>query len=477
MVDLLTGHLYVNVHTATNTGGEIRGQIGGPRLFEANLTGAAETPPHNTNSSGRAVLALSADATSLSYRVQVNDIQGITAAHIHRGAAGVAGPALFTLFNSGSGGTFDPTHPVSGTVSVSTDQVMRMIGGDYYINAHTPMYPAGAIRGQIRAMTAPAHLMAPLTGAAEVPAVSSNALGLARLTLHDGLGTLHYSVAVTDITGVTASHIHLAPIGQNGGVVFALYNSSSGNPFDAANPIAGAVVPTAKDWVDLLTGYHYVNIHTSTHAGGEIRGQIGGPQLFRAILAGSNEVPPVTTDATGLGVMALSANAFAIDFRVTVADITGITAAHIHQGAAGTNGGVVAPLYVGIGDFDPANPVSGAAPVSTAQVFELLGGDYYVNVHTAANPGGEIRGQIESYQPGTHYVASLTGDQEVPPVTTTANGHGFFHLDSSMGLLHYSISVTDVVSGNRISYPSWPERRQRWGCLCPLQRFQWRYTG
>lgn len=445
LVDLLTGYLYVNVHTSANPGGEIRDQIGGARLFGANLTGAAETPPNDNIGSGRALFALNANATELSYRVSVKDISGISGAHIHRGVAGVSGSVVFPLFTAASG-AFDASHPVSGTIPLSVAQLMALIDNEYYVNVHTPEFPAGALRGQLQAMATPTHLTALLTGRTETPAVDTNAVGLARITLYPELGTLHYSVAVTDITDVTASHIHFAPKGQSGGVVFALYNSNSGRPFDAANPVAGAALPSAKDWVDLLSGYHYINVHTNAHPSGEIRGQIDATQLLEARLSAASEVPPVVSNARGHALMALNPTATALDYRVLVENITDITASHIHRGAAGVNGPVVAPLFTGSGTFDAANPISGTVPLNTAMILEMLAGNTYVNVHTSANPSGEIRGQVERYHPRTHYVSHLRGEAEVPPVTTNARGNAYFYLNSSRGVLHYTISVRDIVS-------------------------------
>jgi hypothetical protein len=440
LVDLLTGYYYVNIHTSANPSGEIRGQIGGTRLFQANLSGAAEVPPRIGNASGRAVLALSADATKLTYRVMVNDIISITAAHIHRAPAGANGGVIFNLVGSGG---FSTQQPVSGTLDLSTAQVMDLISDNYYVNVHTTSAPAGAIRGQVLPYQPTAHMMAPLTGASEVPAVNTNAVGVARFILNSPLDTLHYSAWVTDIISVTAAHIHVAPAGKNGPVVFPLSGGST--PFDPLRPIGGGVALNAQNWVDLLTGYYYVNVHTTANPSGAIRGQIGGARLFQADLMGSNEVPEVTTAATGRGVLALNANATAVSYRVMVKDIDKITMAHIHQGPAGVNGPVVAPIFLG-GLFDPANPVSGTVPVNTLLVLNMLSGDYYVNVHTIDFPAGEIRGQIEAYVPEAKWVATLNGAQEVPPVTTTAAGQAYFALNGELNLLHYSVSVTNIVT-------------------------------
>lgn len=441
LVDLLTGYYYVNIHTSANPGGEIRGQIGGTRLFQANLSGAAEVPPRIGNASGRAVLALSADATKLTYRVTVNDIISITASHIHKAPAGVNGGVIFNLMGSGG---FSTQQPVSGTLDLSTAQVMDLISDNYYVNVHTTSAPAGAIRGQVLPYQPSAHMMAPLTGAAEVPAVNTNAVGVARFILNSPLDTLHYSAWVTDIISVTASHIHVAPAGKNGPVVFPLSGGST--PFGPLRPIGGGVALNAQNWVDLLTGYYYVNVHTTANPSGAIRGQLGGARLFQADLKGANEVPAVTTAATGRGVLALNANATAISYRVTVKDIDKITMAHIHQGAAGVNGPIVAPIFLGLGLFDPANPISGTAPVNTLLVLNMLSGDYYVNVHTTDFPAGEIRGQIEPYAPEAKWTATLNGAQEATPVTTTASGQGYFALNGDLNLLHYSVSVTNIVT-------------------------------
>ena len=75
-------------------------------------------------------------------------------------------------------------------------------------------------------------------------------------------------------------------------------------------------------------------------------------------------------------------------------DIANVTASHIHRGRSGVNGPVVFPLYTGTGAFDPNTPVGGGIMLSAENLVDLLTGYYYVNVHTTAFPGGEIRGQI-----------------------------------------------------------------------------------
>jgi hypothetical protein len=218
---------------------------------------------------------LSDDATSLYYRVLVQNISGVSAAHIHRGAAGVNGPVIFTLFNGS--GTFDPTHPVSGTVTLSNNDVFDLLGNNFYVNVHTTANPNGEIRGQVGAYTPPTFFNTQLAGANEVPPVTTTASGQGRFTLTD-LNILHFFVKVANISNITAAHIHKGAVGQNGPVIHFLYNGSG--VFDPANPVGDGVRLNAENLVDLLTDYYYVNVHTSVNAGGEIRGQISGPRIY-----------------------------------------------------------------------------------------------------------------------------------------------------------------------------------------------------
>lgn len=149
---------------------------------------------------------------------------------------------------------------------------------------------------------------------------------------------------------------------------------------------------------------------------------------FTATLAGANEVPAVTTTATGTAVFGVI-NDTILTYRVDVAGIDSATAAHIHEGAAGVPGGVIVTLFVGasaclsstgapINVASPSCRAGFTGPLNQTQVkysaltqlpagfgatarerFDSLlvltrTGNVYVNVHTRTNPGGEVRGQI-----------------------------------------------------------------------------------
>jgi hypothetical protein len=108
---------------------------------------------------------------------------------------------------------------------------------------------------------------------------------------------------------------------------------------------------------------------------------------FSATLAAS---PGVTSGGKGTGSFTLDPMTKVLSYTVTYENLSGpAIAAHIHGPAAvGANAGVVVPFA------NAASPITGTATLTDAQIAELTAGMYYVNIHTAANKGGEIRGQI-----------------------------------------------------------------------------------
>jgi hypothetical protein len=333
---------------------------------------------------------------------------------------------------------------VKGTLTPTITQVAALLAGDYYVNVHTTAYPSGEIRGQLAAVTPRLNSHALLTGDNELPEpVDTDAVGLGTFSLSADLSTLDYRLVVDEITGITAAHLHAGWPEGTGPVVHTLYDGSG--DFDPDNPVSGLLPFDAQHVLDYWTGYYYANVHTTDNPAGEIRGQLEGPTLFEAYLAGRYEVPPVNTAASGHAVLALSEDASTLYYRVRVEDISGVTAAHIHAGGEGENGPVVYPLFTGgPPPFNANNPVSGSISVNEDDILAIIADDYYVNVHTTANPGGEIRGQITGYEEFDFFEAFLDGDQEVPPVATDATGFGFFNFDNGNSTVYYNVSVEDI---------------------------------
>lgn len=107
-------------------------------------------------------------------------------------------------------------------------------------------------------------------------------------------------------------------------------------------------------------------------------------------LDGSEEVPPVNTSASGENMVKVGADG-KVSGKVTTKGIEA-TMAHVHNGAKGSNGPVIIPLKKGDGgDW----MVPDGAKLTDAQMKDYQDGKLYVNVHSAAHPGGEIRDQME----------------------------------------------------------------------------------
>ena len=107
-------------------------------------------------------------------------------------------------------------------------------------------------------------------------------------------------------------------------------------------------------------------------------------------LSGSSEVPPVTTTASGSGTVNIKPDR-SVSVSITVTGMTP-TAAHIHEGAAGVNGPVIVPFTKTGDNTFVAAP---GATLTESQYASYKAGNLYVNVHSAKNPGGEIRAQLK----------------------------------------------------------------------------------
>ena len=114
---------------------------------------------------------------------------------------------------------------------------------------------------------------------------------------------------------------------------------------------------------------------------------------YKANLAGAAEVPPVNSAGKGSAAVNVDTATKQVSWRVEYSGLSGpAAAAHIHCGAAaGANSGVAVALGTGP---TAASPIQGSGAMTDAQLADLQAGKCYVNVHTEANKGGELRGQL-----------------------------------------------------------------------------------
>ena len=164
-----------------------------------------------------------------------------------------------------------------------------------------------------------------------------------------------------------------------------------------------------------------------------VTAQAANTQL-RASLTGTSEVPANASTATGTFTASLDEGTGTLSWTLTVPTITAATMAHLHQGASGANGGVVLDLFI---PAAPANTISQTGSSKLADLKGPLAGNFagfvaalksggiYANVHTTANPGGEIRGQVAvvTATPAPT-VAAPTPAATAAPAATTAPAPG-----------------------------------------------------
>lgn len=112
---------------------------------------------------------------------------------------------------------------------------------------------------------------------------------------------------------------------------------------------------------------------------------------FSTQLRGANEVPAVASQGSGSVDAVLSKDTNLFRWKINYTGLTGpATAGHFHGPAAiGVNAGVVVPW-----SSPMRSPMEGSATLTPAQAADLMAGRWYANIHTAANPGGELRGQM-----------------------------------------------------------------------------------
>jgi uncharacterized protein (TIGR03437 family) len=292
----------------------------------------------------------------------------------------------------------------------------------------------------------------------EVPPVNLSAAGTSTVWVHvvrDEAGQV-ISGSVDFVTRyafpgavtLTGMHIHRGVAGANGPVVIdsAMTRTEDGSGTGMLR-FQGQVLPTNTAGLtalrDLLVnpqGY-YVNLHSTDHPAGAIRGQLQPARrtVLMTQLSPANEVPAVTgLNASGAATVMLLTTASA-DGTITSgeaifdANYTGFpegtlfTGFHIHAGRAGNNGPIV--INTGMSGQVPAVAngegnlrYEAEVPMTAANAVSALNGllsapqNYYLNLHTTANPGGAVRGQMRNTEAVT-FSRTLLPSNEVPPLT------------------------------------------------------------
>lgn len=464
--------LYINIHSRDHRGGELRGQIlpSADDYYSCQLFGSNVNPAVMSDGSGLLMLELHGDTVVISGSIRdlstplAVDVAG--GIHIHEGRAGSNGGVIHPLVVELSPDSLSMLVPASQNTFVATpEQIQSLVGEGWYVNVHTARFIGGELRGQLTPV-ANVKMRAGLSGANHTPPVLTTGRGKLSLGLRGDTLTVSGSMMAlssaidTDIGG--GAHVHFGVVGSSGGVVFplALTLTDEGK---SANVEAGdnQFIVSGDTLMELLSRSFYVNVHTKDRPGGEIRGQIvpESQYFLQAYLSASQQVSQVLSNGDGalilevLGGKATASGSFGNMSTPLAINVGG--GAHIHYALAGSNGPVVHSLTTSpngntnAGRFRAVDNEFVLEASRRDSVKRRMG---YVNVHSEAFNGGELRGQL-LHEAMIYFYTPLSGAQQVPPVLSEGRGAVALELNGSNAILSGSFSnlssalATDIRGG------------------------------
>jgi hypothetical protein len=421
--------------------------------FTATLDGAQAGT--TSTGSGSASLTLNETLTELRYVITFQGLSGNLSAaggHFHYGLPGISGPVVKSVavgLGNGSQTLVGSWKSTDGTAPLTRAAVESLLTGRVYLNFHTAANPGGEIRGQVNLATA-LHFTANLDGTQA--GTSSTGTGTGVFVFDPSKSQVRFRVTYRGLTGplsAAGGHLHTGAPGVSGGVVKTLAPGS--NPANAT--VAGtwkstdATQALTAALVDsLIAGKLYANFHTASSPAGEVRGQLvlNGGYGFLAEVEGNQENPPVVTNGTGTGSFLLNEARNEVKYDITWANLSSALSpagGHIHLGQIGRNGAVMRAIAAG-GD-SASRTISGvwkasdSQPLTPALVESLFTGKLYMNLHTPANTGGEVRGQLDMTT-GIGFTARIDGAQA--GTASAGTGTGSIVLNAERKDLRFSIT-------------------------------------
>jgi hypothetical protein len=270
---LLAGAVALAFALAAVGGAAARSQANTLHIAAA-MVAANETPtPKGDVGSARgtfaATLTKSGTGAELSWRLDFSNLSGnAIAAHIHVGAAGVAGPVRVPLCAPCTSG-------VTGTSTINADVLDAIMNGRAYVNVHTPTNPAGEIRDQVGVA---ATVKTTLRAAQERPRpkgklAKAKGTFTATVTRTGTSGVINWRLTFGKLSGrAIAAHIHSGARGKAGPVIVPLCAP-------CRSGASGRATVSESVLAALESGRTYVNVHTKKNPAGEIRGQLAAVRL------------------------------------------------------------------------------------------------------------------------------------------------------------------------------------------------------
>ena len=271
ILNLISGDLYVNLHSDENPAGDIRGQISRENiLWSIPITEAQVVGGTGSSAVGFGVLEINDTYDELSIYVE-HDVSSATFGHIHLGLPGVDGAIQF--------GFSSVVSPINETWSLTPANVNNLFSGDLYINLHSTTFTDGEIRGQID--LDPVSFDFPLDEAQAdaCNGTGSSATGSIEVNLRPG-GKEMTLIGNHDVSAILDAHLHLGLPCIDGAIKFG-FSSTSSN-------IKEIWYLSNSDVVSFMRGELYANIHSMSLPAGEIRGQLVPPASCCALAGDFN---------------------------------------------------------------------------------------------------------------------------------------------------------------------------------------------
>jgi len=450
LAKLLGGQTYLQVHSAAHTAGEVRGQIlpttSNISRVAVPLSGQEVSTAVNTAGTGKGVLLIDSSTGDVFGAVSTRNLQGAaTAGHLHSGAPGTNGAVMVILSQDGNDSNLF-TVPASTTLN-ATD-LASLLAGNTYLQIHSAAHATGEVRGQaLLEGGAINRIEVPLSGEEVSTAVNTTGAGKGVLLVNNTTGDVFGALSTNNLQGTaTAAHIHDGAPGINGAVMVILsQDSSDTNLYN----VPASTTLSSSDLATLMAGNSYLQVHSTQHTTGEVRGQVlpEGSAVSRITvpLSGEEVSPAVNTTGAGQGVLLVNNASGALFGAVTTRNLQGsATAGHIHNGAMGTNGGVMVVLTQDGSDTDlftvPANTI-----LNTTDLTVMQSDSSYLQIHSTTNTAGEVRGQVLAEDSSVIRVnVALNGSEIVPPVTTPASGKAVMLVDVTTGEVNGGLTVQSL---------------------------------
>jgi hypothetical protein len=279
--DILNNNTYLNIHTSTYPAGEIRGQLlqsTTMRFFAGVLQGSQEVPAPPMATSGRGTVIVRYNTETNRFEL-TGDYQNLTSnatiSHVHGPApVGSAANPIFDITNTGGlMGTLTMTR------TLTEDEEVQLLAGDWYANVHTINNPNGEVRAQLVPLSQgeTQYLNAGLDADEERAAfpgstIVSGGIGTATAVLDRITRDIYLTASYSNLSSnINNAHIHRGPAAVSGPVSIPLQFV----PGNTAGTVTGSAKNISASLMDsIVLGNSYINIHTTNYGSGEIRGQL-----------------------------------------------------------------------------------------------------------------------------------------------------------------------------------------------------------